>query len=110
MPAFPAFQLRRKHLLHKVGQMFGYKDIDFLDYPQFSKRYLLRSDSEQATREFFTDEVIRFFEQLDEKWSIEAAGQALVVYQPSKRVKPAQLTAFFEKSWELFLTFPTAEA
>ena len=40
---------------------------------------------------------------------IEAiAGQVLAVYQPSKRVKPADLTSFFEKSWELFLTFPTA--
>jgi len=108
VPTFPAFQLRREHLFHKFGQMFGYKDINFPDYPQFSKRYLLRSDSEQATRQFFTEEVIRFFEQLDEKWSIEAAGQSLVVYQPSKRVKPDQLTTFFEKSWELFLTFPTA--
>ena len=108
VPAFPAFQLRREHLFHKLGQMFGYKDIDFPDYPQFSKRYLLRSDSEEAIRAFFTEEVIRFFEQFDEKWSIEAAGQALVVYQPSKRIKPANLTTFFEKTWELFLTFPTA--
>ena len=108
VPAFPAFQLRREHLFHKVGQMFGYKDINFPDYPQFSKRYLLRSNSEQATREFFTEEVIQFFEQLNEKWSIEAAGQSLVVYQPSKRVKPGDLTMFFEKTWELFLTFPTA--
>lgn len=108
VPAFPAFQLRREHMFHKVGKMFGYQDINFPDYPQFSKQCLLRSNSEEATRQFFTEEVIGFFEQLNEKWSIEAAGQTLAVYQPSKRVKPAQLTAFFEKSSELFLTFPTA--
>ena len=106
-PVFPDFQLRREHFFHKIGQLFGYQDISFEEYPGFSKRYLLRGSDEQAIRAFFTPSAIEFFEQLDQKWIIEGHGQWLIVYQPSKRVKPAKLSEFLEATWQLFLAFPT---
>ena len=106
-PRFPAFELVRENFFHKIGQAFGYKDIDFDDFPEFSKRYLLRGSDETAIREFFTPDTLTFFEQLNEKWTIHADGQWLIVYQPSKRIKPANLAAFLEETWKLFLVFPT---
>ena len=91
-----------EHYLSKAG------DIDFDDYPQFSKRYLLRGPDEQAIRQSFTGDVIHFFEQLDEKWNIEAAGDRLIVYQRGKRLKPDRYPDFLKQTWEVLLTFPTA--
>ena len=106
-PRFPAFELVRENFLHKIGQAFGYQDIDFDDFPEFSKRYLLRGRDETAIRAFFTPDTLHFFEQFNEKWTVEADGQWLIVYQPSKRVKPASLSTFLEETWKLFLVFPT---
>ncbi len=38
----PEFTLRPENIFHKIGQVFGYKDIDFDSHPEFSKRYLLQ--------------------------------------------------------------------
>ncbi len=106
--ALPAFTLRREHFFHKIGQLFGYQDIDFPDYPLFSKKYLLRGQDEQAIRGLFSDEAIRYFEQLDAKYVVEGHGPWVIVYTGGKRIKPARLRDFLTRSWEVFLTLPTA--
>lgn len=43
--------IQQEGLLHKVAEMFGANDIDFDDDPDFSKRFLVKSDgSEPAVR------------------------------------------------------------
>ena len=88
--------------------MFGAKDIDFDNFPEFSKRYLLRGPDEQRIRDFFTNDTLRFFEQLKQKWSIEANGDRIVIYHRAKRSKPAHYNDFLKQTWEAFLAFPTA--
>jgi len=104
----PAFTLRRERFFHKIGQWFGYQDIDFKDYPLFSKKYLLRGPDEHAIRGVFTETVIGFFEQNNPRWIVEADGQWMVVYKQYKRVKPANMQDFLDNVWDLFLVFPTA--
>ena len=48
--SLPLFELRPEHILHKIGQLFGYQDIDFETHPDFSKRYLVRGQDEKAVR------------------------------------------------------------
>jgi len=38
----PFFELKPENTFHKIGQVFGYQDIDFEAFPNFSKGYLLR--------------------------------------------------------------------
>jgi len=102
--SLPKFELRPENLFHKIGQMFGYKDIDFDTHPLFSKRYLLRGQDEDAVRELFTSEVLEFFES-QKKVSVEAAGDRLIYFRAGKRIKPNQTRQFMEEGFRIYSLF-----
>jgi hypothetical protein len=100
----PAFEMRPEGWCHRIGQVFGYQDIDFDEHPAFSKQYLLRGGDEQAIRRVFTPELIEYLEQRD-PISVEASGSFVMVYRPGKRVKPDHLAAFIETAFEVATRF-----
>jgi len=93
---FPAFELKPENTFHKIGQVFGYQDIDFETFPSFSKEYLLRGEDETRIRQLFTARVIRFFES-NKNLCIEAHNNTLIFYKPSKRCKPEDIEDFVEE-------------
>lgn len=57
----PDFTLARESFFHKIGQAFGYQDIDFDRFPEFSKKFLLRGEDEAAIRTLFTRRLIEAY-------------------------------------------------
>lgn len=98
----PGFLLKPENLLHKIGSVFGYKDIDFEESPEFSRRYLLRGDDEKAVRSLFKPWVLSFFEQKP-GWSVEGRGPWLVIYRQDKRLNPER----FREFWNEVMEFPS---
>jgi hypothetical protein len=94
----PLFYLGPQYFFHRIGEMFGSKDIDFEKYPVFSKMYLLKGGSEHAIRQLFNDEVISYFEKQPKGVNIESDGKRIAYYRLSKRVKPEQLDSFLEEA------------
>jgi hypothetical protein len=90
----PSFELEPENTFHKIGQVFGYQDIDFDSFPVFSKKYLLRGNDEARIRELFTPTVIEYFER-NQNIHIEAQGNTLIFYKPSKRCKPDEIKGFY---------------
>lgn len=80
----PTFRLVPEHLFHKIGQMFGYKDIDFQADPEFSKRYLLRGSSESAVRQMFDSRVTQFYKARRGACT-EGLGNTLIFYYAQSR-------------------------
>ena len=80
--------------------LVGIEDIDFGDHPEFSKRFQLRSDDEEAIRNLFTDDLIGSFEALG-KVSVEADGQWMVVYRSAKRRSAEEIAQFLEQAFEV---------
>jgi hypothetical protein len=97
----PKFTMRPELWYHKIGSMLGYEDIDFADYPEFSRRYLLRSDDEQGVRELFTAAAI---ERLEGHSDICAEGSAgrLIVYRAGKRVKPMEVRDLLATGFDVY--------
>jgi hypothetical protein len=58
----PHFILDKEHLLASLYEPLGYKDIDFVDAPDFSRRFFLSGKNRSKIREWFTPELIFFFE------------------------------------------------
>lgn len=88
--ALPNFTLAREQFFHKIGQAFGYQDIDFDDFPEFSKKYLLRGEDEASIRSLFTQRLIEAYTSgLD--CNVEVRSGWLFVYQHKKRIKPQRL-------------------
>jgi hypothetical protein len=94
----PIFSLSPENVFHKMFSALGYQDIDFGNRPEFSKRYLLRGPDEQNIRNVFSDRVISFYETQNQRFSTEAGGDQLFIYQDDVRVSPENIRSFIEWS------------
>lgn len=100
----PAFVIRPEHIFHKIGKTFGYQDINFDAYPEFSAKYLLRGENEEMIRKLFNQEIVDMF--LRETGLIaEGMGSVLICYRSGKRVKPDELHTVYERMQILALAF-----
>ena len=85
----PAFHLRPEGMWDSITSLFGWQDIDFVEHPDFSKAFVLRSDMEEATREFFDKDLLDFFTN-HPKTCFESAHDRFVYFHRWKRVDPQQ--------------------
>jgi hypothetical protein len=96
----PEFVARPEGLFDKIGQVFGYQDIDLPMHPEFSRRYILRGTDESAIRHFFTADVVRYFEA-NPGLSVEAKSDRFILYRPGKRLKPEQWRDWMAKGLDV---------
>jgi hypothetical protein len=90
----PELLLAPENVFHKIGQVFGYQDIDFDTSPEFSSHYLLRGPEEMAIRSAFSADALSFFGQ-HQGWHIEVKDHTVGIYRAGKRCKP--------EDWQTFL-------
>jgi len=61
----PQFVLRREELVDRVFDRVrvfsSMRDINFSDYPEFSKQYYLKGDDKEKIKSFFNDEILTYF-------------------------------------------------
>lgn len=98
----PDFVVAPENVLHRIGGLFGYQDIDFEHSPEFSRRYLLRGADETAIRAAFGSDRLAFFGG-EPGWTVEARGGHIGVYRSDKRCKPDELHSFLmnaERVWQ----------
>ena len=96
----PDFTLARENFFHKIGQAFGYQDIDFDMFPEFSKKYLLRGSDEEAVRALFNGRVIDAYMN-NVGVNVESRGGWLFVFAQGKRLKPEDIQPRIECAFGL---------
>lgn len=79
----PQFTLDREGFLEKVYAFAGYKDIPFEEHSDFSKRFFLLGDDEEAIKKFFKADLIHFFES-NPYYHVEANGSCLLVFSKER--------------------------
>lgn len=89
----PDFTLAPEHFLHRIGEAFGYQDIDFESHPDFSKKYLLRGADEEAIRRAFTSDVLSLLGDT-KGWHLQSQGGKLAVFRDLKYVNPAEVPSY----------------
>lgn len=104
----PIFSMEKEGVLgiifDKVMSFKGYKNIDFKMYPDFSKKFLLHGNDETEIRAFFTEEIIRFFEN-NPLFNIESNGEALFIFNKIKLARTDETIAFIDFGKELTRLF-----
>ncbi len=100
----PAFNLKPENLLHKIGQVFGYQDIDFEMFPVFSKKFLLKGEDEDLIRHLFSEDIVHFFCD-DFKLQCEANNFFFILYKEGHLVNSPDLASFWKKGEQLFQLF-----
>jgi MFS superfamily sulfate permease-like transporter len=86
----PDFALEPESLWSKFFELSGGHDIDFSAYPVFSKKYYLRSESEESVRLFFSESIIRFLENREDM-HIECHRNKLIFYKKRGVLEPSQI-------------------
>jgi hypothetical protein len=100
----PPFHLQPEHIFHKIGSLFGYKDIDFEAYPAFSDSYFLKSKDEDLVRDFFSDEIVHFFSKAN-RWHCEGNNFFFILYRDQILPDAEQYPSFWNQGKELFRLF-----
>ncbi len=81
----PGFVLRPESMTDKLLDKFKAVDIDFDSHPNFSASYQLVSSDEPATRAFFDDALLGYFEE-NPGFSVECVGRDVLIFREYKRV------------------------
>ncbi|RMH69217.1 MAG: hypothetical protein D6675_13225 [Gemmatimonadetes bacterium] len=101
----PQFILHPESIFHKIGEAFGFKDIDFPAYPAFSKHYRLVGKPEARVRGAFTPPILTFLEQeytQKRRWWVEGQNHELIVYRKNKRASAKNMVEFMKVSTQIF--------
>ena len=100
----PVFAMEKEGLFEKIFDRVmaftGFKDIDFEMYPDFSKRFLITGKDEAEIRSFFTDKLIRFFENR-QIYHIESNGEAIILFDKIKLARTDETIALIDYTKEL---------
>jgi len=95
----PIFSMEKEGVIEKIFDRVmafsGYKDIDFEMYSDFSKKFLIMGNNEEKIRSFFTDKIIRFFEN-HQIYHLESNGEALVIFDKIKLARTDETIAFID--------------
>ena len=99
----PAFNLRPEGFWSKVGAAFGGQDIDFVEHPDFSGKYVLKGESEEEVRIYMDTMLLDFFTAQD-KICCEAREGTILYYHRYIRVDAdaEQLQKFMEEGMGVF--------
>lgn len=74
----PQFTLDKEGIFEYIIHFAGFKDIDIDEHPDFSKRFYLSGKNEEKIKEFFSDELILFFES-NKYYHIESNEKGLLI-------------------------------
>jgi hypothetical protein len=89
----PGFELRLEHLMDKMANIIGLQDINFSEFPTFSKRYRLLGAMPDRIRAIFQPNIIKFYER--EKLCTEAYGSSVLIF-PSDTLPNVSQTTHIE--------------
>jgi len=76
----PDFSIEAEGMFYNLREYAGNKDIDFVEFPLFSKKYFLTGEDEKAIRQFFNTELIQLFEKKS-GYVIESKNNTLIIYR-----------------------------
>jgi carbonic anhydrase len=91
----PAFTLDREGLLERLYVLAGYKDIDIKNHADFSKRFYLRGENENAIRSLFNDELVRFFES-NAYYHIESSKSGVLIFSKERVASIKEIKALLD--------------
>jgi hypothetical protein len=103
----PSFSLRPENLLHRVGALFGYQDIDLEGHDEFSRLFLLRGAQEQAVRAAFDGVVADFFERRPGS-CCAGMGREVLYWRAGRRARPEEIQTLINDGYELARRFTPA--
>lgn len=108
----PNFWMSPEGFFERIGTFLGMQDINFVDFPDFSRNYLLRGDDEEYIRARMSPELLHFF-SIEKNWCLEGCNYFFVFYRRNKRFSGKEIAYLHERGTalhQLLLGEPPPEA
>lgn len=99
--ALPQFSMHPENLLHRVGELLGFHDIDFEEFPKFSRQYRLKGGDESFIRASLNEQVLQFFSK-EKNWYLEGLNYYLIFYRKRQLLPPKEVLELYEKGHRVF--------
>jgi hypothetical protein len=96
----PVFSFDRELLLEKLSHLAGIHDIEFPEFPEFSRNFYVQGDSPKKLRSFFDAKMVSFFSAYG-FYHIMSNGRELLVRQFLRPATPAEAAAMIEFGLDL---------
>ena len=97
----PDFSMRAQGFFDKFGKVLGFQDIDFETHPTFSKMFVLQGPEETLVRNFFSPELLEFFETMPNS-SVEGQQGKIIIYRQNKLAAPEELKTKLASAYEIY--------
>ena len=81
--------------------MLGAQDIDFADAPEFSKKYVLKSDDEAAVRDFLRPDILELLAGL-QNLCLEVRDGSLMFWLDRRTIPPLEFKTAFEQAFSVY--------
>jgi hypothetical protein len=88
----PKFRLDKERIFDRIAGLAGFKDINIDGHEDFSHRFLLRGEDEDAIRDFFSDRLILFFES-HPYYHVESNGNAILILKGQRVASISEVKA-----------------
>lgn len=91
----PEFTLDREGFLEKIYGFAGFNDIQIENHSDFSNRFFLLGEDEEAIKDFFDDELVHFFES-NPYYHIESNGSDLLIFGKERLASIKEIKAMLD--------------
>lgn len=98
----PLFVLQQEEIVDKIGVKLHIQeqDINFDNFPNFSKKFLLQGSDKEGIKTFFTPKLIQFLQQ-NPYFHIESNGSSLLIFKEMHFASPSGMAYIHEFSEQL---------
>ena len=86
----PGFYMDKELLIDRVANLATHQDINIPEFPEFSRRFKLRSQDESSVISFFTKELVLFFES-NPTYHIETSGNQMLILKKERLLSPSEI-------------------
>ncbi|MGB3588400.1 MAG: solute carrier family 23 protein [Tunicatimonas sp.] len=86
----PIFSLEEESFLDRISVIAAQQDIDFNEYRNFSRKFLLQGTDEAGIRALFTANLIHFLEKSD-IYHLESNGKELLIFRHLRIASPREI-------------------
>ncbi|GLB52948.1 hypothetical protein NBRC110019_19880 [Neptunitalea chrysea] len=91
----PDFTLDKEGFIEKAYALAGFKDINIEAYEDFSKRFYLKGENITDIQNFFSDELVQFFES-NPYYHIESNGKGILIFKKERLASIKELKALLD--------------
>lgn len=74
----PLFRLDKERIFDRIAGLAGFQDINIKGHEDFSRRFLLKGENQEEIKQFFSDELVLFFES-HPYYHLESNGKRILI-------------------------------